>query len=93
MDVTPYRREMIERFYKYVGYDTQSSEISDTYPSTEKQKILGRILADDLRAIGLEDVQIDQFSYVTAALPSNSAKRVKTHRSHRPSGHLTGCHQ
>lgn len=78
MDLSPYHREIIERFLKYVAYDTQSSETSDTYPSTDKQKILGSVLAEDLRTIGLKDAQMDQFGYVTATLPENSRKSVKT---------------
>jgi len=78
MDLSDYRQKMIDRFCKYVKYDTRSSETSETYPSTEKQKVLGNKLVDDLKKIGLEDVQIDQYGYVTATLPANSTKEVKT---------------
>jgi len=52
-------------------YDTQSSEESTTFPSTEKQKILGKELAKELREMGLSDAQMDEWGYVTATLPGN----------------------
>ena len=59
------------RFLRYVRYDTRSSEESSTYPSTEKQKDLQRLLADELRSLGLEDAAMDEYGYVMATLPSN----------------------
>jgi tripeptide aminopeptidase len=59
-----------ERFLRYVRIDTQSDEDSDTYPSTEKQLDLLRLLADELKVLGLEDAAIDRFGYVTATVPS-----------------------
>ncbi len=67
---------VVERFLRYVKYDTQSSEESSTFPSTEKQKILGQVLADELREIGMMNVELDEFGYVYAELPSNSDKDV-----------------
>ncbi len=67
---------VVERFLRYVKYDTQSSEESSTFPSTEKQKILGQVLADELREIGIMNVELDEFGYVYAELPSNSDKDV-----------------
>ena len=58
-----------ERFLRYVRIDTQSDEDSQTYPSTAKQLDLLRLLADELRQLGLE-VEIDEHGYVTATLPS-----------------------
>lgn len=69
---------VIDRFVKYVKYDTQSAEGSDTYPSTEKQKILARVLVGDLKGMGLSDAQIDEYGYVTATLQSNMDKKVPT---------------
>jgi len=66
------------RFLKYVKYDTQSSETSDTYPSTEKQKVLGKVLVEDLQQIGLTEVQIDKYGYVTATLEANTDKKIPT---------------
>jgi tripeptide aminopeptidase len=67
---------VVERFLRYVKYDTQSSEESTTFPSTEKQKILGQILAEELKEIGMQNVELDEFGYVYAELPSNSEKDV-----------------
>ncbi len=61
----------VNRFLRYVMYDTQSSEESTTFPSTEKQKILGKELAKELREMGLSDAQMDEWGYVTATLPGN----------------------
>jgi tripeptide aminopeptidase len=58
-----------ERFLRYVRIDTQSDEDSETYPSTAKQLDLLRLLADELRELGLEDAAIDDKGYVTATLP------------------------
>lgn len=65
------RETLLERFVRYVKIDTQSSEESTTYPSTEKQKDLLRGLVDDLKAAGLTDAAMDAWGYVTATLPSN----------------------
>ncbi len=65
------RRLFLDRFLTYVKFDTQSSEESDTYPSTEKQKELGRHLEKELKEMGLQDVNMDEHGYVFATLPSN----------------------
>src|ERR1700726_3994308 len=65
-----------ERFLRYVVIDTQSDPASATCPSPEKQKDLGRLLAAELRAIGLVDAHLDEFGYVYATIPANSAKQV-----------------
>ena len=65
-----------ERFLRYVTIDTQSSPTSESYPSTEKQKDLGRLLVQELHAIGLSDAQLDEFGIVYATLPANTAKAV-----------------
>lgn len=59
-----------ERFLRYVRIDTQSDRDSASTPSTEKQKNLSRLLAEELRALGLEDAAMDEHGYVYAALPS-----------------------
>lgn len=69
---------VVDRFLKYVKYDTQSAEGTDTFPSTEKQKILAKELVAELKAIGLTDAQMDQYGYVTATLESNTDKMVPT---------------
>jgi tripeptide aminopeptidase len=65
------RETLLDRFCRYVRVDTQSSDTSSTYPSTEKQKDLLRILVDDLHAVGLADAAMDEWGYVMATLPSN----------------------
>ena len=67
----PDRESLLDRFCRYVRIDTQSSDTSPSYPSTEKQKDLLRILVDDLKAAGLADAEMDQFGYVMATLPPN----------------------
>ena len=65
-----------ERFLRYVVIDTQSDPASPTCPSTEKQKNLGRLLAAELREIGLSDAHLDDHGYVYATIPANTDKRV-----------------
>ena len=52
--------DLKERFLKYVSYDTQSSEESTTFPSTEKQKVLLAALRDEMEALGMTEVSMDQ---------------------------------
>ena len=73
-----YQFTCVEKFLKYVKYDTQSDEESETFPSTEKQKILSAVLANELKEIGLEDAHMDEWGYVMATLPSNTDKNVDT---------------
>jgi tripeptide aminopeptidase len=65
-----------ERFLRYVVIDTQSDPASTTCPSTEKQKDLGRLLASELRSMGLSDAHLDEHGYVYATIPANTDKRV-----------------
>ena len=62
---------VLEKFLRYVKYDTQSSETSDTYPSTAKQWELLKQLVKELKELGVPEVHIDSFGYVMATLPSN----------------------
>ena len=66
---------VLDRFLRYVKYDTQSSEASTTYPSTHTQLVLLRDLVVELRSIGLEDAVIDGHGYVTATIPATTTKR------------------
>ena len=66
---------VLDRFLRYVKYDTQSSEASTTYPSTDTQLVLLRDLVVELRSIGLEDAVIDGHGYVTATIPATTTKR------------------
>jgi len=65
-----------ERFLRYVVIDTQSSPGSNTFPSTEKQKNLGRLLVQELRALGIDDAHLDPHGYVYATVPANTDKQV-----------------
>jgi len=65
-----------ERFLRYVTIDTQSDASSPTYPSTEKQKDLGRVLVNELLEMGISDAHLDEFGYVYATIPANSEKTV-----------------
>src|SRR5262245_36796604 len=65
-----------DRFLKYVKIDTQSDHDSKTYPTTEKQKDLGRVLVDELKAMGIKDAELDEYGCVYATIPSNTNKRV-----------------
>jgi len=73
-----YQHTVTERFLRYVQIDTQSNSLSNTFPSTEKQKNLSQLLAKELLEIGLEDAEADEFGYVYATIPSNTLKQVPT---------------
>ena len=60
-----------DRFLRYVSYPTMSDETSETVPSTEKQLVLSRAIAEELIEIGLEDVELDDKGYLYATLPAN----------------------
>jgi len=67
---------VLERFLRYVKYDTQSDENSTTYPSTSRQLVLLRDLAEELRSLGLTDAAMDEHGYVTATVPPTSNRQV-----------------
>lgn len=67
---------LIEKFLKYVKFDTMSDEESTTVPSTSKQLILAEELARELKEMGLQDVSVDKNGYVMATLPANIDKKV-----------------
>ncbi len=69
---------LTKRFLKYVSFDTQSSDSSETTPSTPKQMIFAEYLRDELISIGLQDVELDANGYLYATLPSNTDKTVPT---------------
>lgn len=70
------RKKILNRFLSYVKIDTESDPNSTTTPSTEKQWTLARLLAEELKRIGLVDVSIDEHAYVMGTLPSNVAHDV-----------------
>ena len=63
--------ELKDRFLKYVSFDTQSSEESESFPSTEKQMVLLNYLADEMRSLGLEDVVVDKYGYTMGTIPAS----------------------
>ena len=65
---------VLERFLRYVGYDTQSREGAEGYPSTPGQLILLRDLLSELQTLGLSDARMDDYGYVTATIPPTTAK-------------------
>ena len=69
---------VLERFLRYVTYDTQADENSPTYPSTSKQLVLLRELTEELRSLGLRDAAMDDHGYVTATIPPTSSRQVPT---------------
>jgi tripeptide aminopeptidase len=69
-----YTFTVLDRFLRYVRIDTQSDPDSKTFPSTEKQKDLGRILVKELLEMGISDAALDEHGYVYATLPANTAR-------------------
>jgi tripeptide aminopeptidase len=78
MDVHGLAEAAAARFLRYVTYDTQSDEDSESYPSTAKQLELLRALRDELAEVGLDEVHMDDHGYVTATLPANVDHDVPT---------------
>lgn len=70
--------DIIERFLKYVSFDTQSAEDRGTVPSTPKQLVFAKYLRDELKDEGFDDVEMDDNGYVYATLKSNMKKEVPT---------------
>jgi len=71
-----YEYTALDRFLTYVTIDTQSDPYSETCPSTEKQKDLGRLLVSQLKEIGIADAELDEYGYVYATIPSTTEKAV-----------------
>lgn len=69
---------ILDRFLRYVAYDTQSDPESESQPSTQKQLVLLETLAQELRQLGLRDAAMDEYGYVMATIPSNIGKEVPT---------------
>ncbi|EGG36300.1 peptidase T [Paenibacillus sp. HGF5] len=72
------KKEVIDRLITYAQMDTQSDENSHTCPSTPGQLTLGRLLVDELKGIGMQEVTMDENGYVMATLPANTDKPVPT---------------
>ncbi len=69
---------LVERFLKYVSFDTQSSEETEVTPSTPGQMVFAKYLKEELESIGLEDITLDEHGYLFATLPANIDKPVPT---------------
>ncbi|MET4199401.1 peptidase T [Bradyrhizobium barranii] len=76
MSSLSFSHTVTERFLRYVTIDTQSDPESPASPSTEKQKDLGRVLAAELKAMGVADAHLDDFGYVYGTIPANTTKKV-----------------
>ena len=74
----PYNFTVTERFLRYVQIDTQSDPQSNSFPSTEKQKNLSKLLVEELKSLGLTDAHMDDYGYVFATIPPNTNKIVPT---------------
>ena len=73
------KKELVERFLKYVSFDTQSDETCENQcPSSQKQFDLAHYLKEELERLGLEEVEMDEHAYVYATLPANTSKKVPT---------------
>ncbi|MFO7842195.1 MAG: peptidase T [Bacteroidales bacterium] len=70
------KNQILNRFLQYIQIDTQSDDNSKTYPSTQKQLDLARLLEKELKEMGLQEVNLDKYGYVTATLPSNTDKKT-----------------
>lgn len=66
-------KTVVERFLRYVSFDTQSDENSTTCPSTAKQKILGAALVEEMLSMGIGDARMDDFGYVYGTIPGDPA--------------------
>ena len=69
---------LVERFLKYVSFDTQSDENSGVTPSSAKQMVFAQYLKRELEALGLEEIELDEYGYLYATLPANTDKEVPT---------------
>jgi len=68
---------IFDRFLKYVKIDTQADPESETFPSSEKEKDLGRVLASELEELGLEKIEMDENGYIYATMPENNGSDAK----------------
>jgi tripeptide aminopeptidase len=72
------KKYITDRFIKYVTIDTESDPNNPAFPSTEKQWNLAQVLVEDLKKIGMQDINLDENCYIMATLPSNVAHKVPT---------------
>jgi tripeptide aminopeptidase len=72
--ITPGSTTVLDRFLRYVTYDTRSDESSTSYPSTPSQLVLLRQLVEELHAIGVTDAAMDEYGYVMGTIPATTTK-------------------
>lgn len=70
--------DVVNRFLKYVTFDTQSSETTGTTPSAPGQRVFAEALVEELKAIGLEEISLDEKCYLMATLPANTTRNIPT---------------
>jgi len=70
------KKEVLDRFLRYIKIDTMSDDDSQTYPSTAKQFDLAKVLQKELQELGLKDVSLDEHCYIMATLPANTTKKI-----------------
>ncbi|MBR6251149.1 MAG: peptidase T [Bacteroidales bacterium] len=71
-------KDIVNRFFSYVSFDTQSSETSGKTPSSDGQMVFAKHLAGELRMLGLSEVEVSEYGYVTATIPATTQKSVPT---------------
>lgn len=69
---------LVERFLKYVSFDTQSNEETRLTPSTPGQMVFAKYLKSELESLGLEEITLDEYGYLFATLPANTEKEIPT---------------
>ena len=67
---------VVDKFLRYISFDTQSEDEQEQQPSTQKQFVLANVLADELRQMGAEEVTVDEHCYVFATIPATSEKKL-----------------
>ena len=63
---------VVDKFLRYISFDTQSEDEQEQQPSTQKQFALANVLADELRQMGAEEVTVDEHCYVFATIPAGA---------------------
>lgn len=70
-----YKSTVEKRFIKYAKIDTEADPNSDSFPSSEKQKNLAKVLVEELKKLGLKDAKMDKWGYVFATIPNNTGNK------------------
>lgn len=80
--------ELKTRFLKYVSFDTQSDESSETFPLDRETAGAVDYLAEEMKTLGLTEVTVDKYGYAMGAIPATpGCEKSPRHRIHRPRGH------